>query len=276
MPEVLIAPTGTANLASVQAAFRRLGAEPRVAESPQQDRGRLARHAARRGRVRPRAWRPAARAVAGQWRSCGGQFCTLGAAQADHADRAADQRPGALLISGHSSSGPLGTTSVTLLVSVPKPEPCLGHVIGNDQVDALARGLVRGALERAGLGREADDDRLVGRRWRAAVGRPRPGCRSSARAPASARRRRGRSSCLAAVSRPEIGDGRGHDQRVRVGRAARTAARISAALGASNEVDAARAVALTSCRGSASPAAPRSSAAWAIATPILPVERLPM
>ena len=33
MPEVLIAPTGTANLASVQAAFRRLGAEPRVAEN---------------------------------------------------------------------------------------------------------------------------------------------------------------------------------------------------------------------------------------------------
>jgi glutamine amidotransferase len=36
MPEVLIAPTGTANLASVQAAFRRLGAEPQVAESPQE------------------------------------------------------------------------------------------------------------------------------------------------------------------------------------------------------------------------------------------------
>jgi imidazole glycerol phosphate synthase glutamine amidotransferase subunit len=32
MPEVLIAPTGTANLASVQAAFRRLGAEPLLAE----------------------------------------------------------------------------------------------------------------------------------------------------------------------------------------------------------------------------------------------------
>src|SRR3954451_5361031 len=32
MPEVLIAPTGTANLASVLAAFRRLGGEPRVAE----------------------------------------------------------------------------------------------------------------------------------------------------------------------------------------------------------------------------------------------------
>lgn len=34
MPEVLIVPTGTANIASVMAAFRRLGAEPRVAESP--------------------------------------------------------------------------------------------------------------------------------------------------------------------------------------------------------------------------------------------------
>lgn len=34
MPEVLIVPTGTANIASVMAAFRRLGAEPRVAERP--------------------------------------------------------------------------------------------------------------------------------------------------------------------------------------------------------------------------------------------------
>ncbi len=32
MPEVLIVPTGTANIASVMAAFRRLGASPRVAE----------------------------------------------------------------------------------------------------------------------------------------------------------------------------------------------------------------------------------------------------
>ena len=34
MPEVLIVPTGTANIASVMAAFRRLGAEPRLAERP--------------------------------------------------------------------------------------------------------------------------------------------------------------------------------------------------------------------------------------------------
>ena len=33
MAEVLIAPTGTANIASVMAAFRRLGADPRVAET---------------------------------------------------------------------------------------------------------------------------------------------------------------------------------------------------------------------------------------------------
>jgi imidazole glycerol phosphate synthase glutamine amidotransferase subunit len=33
LPDVLIAPTGTANLASVLAAFRRLGAEPRVAQA---------------------------------------------------------------------------------------------------------------------------------------------------------------------------------------------------------------------------------------------------
>jgi len=34
MAEVLIVPTGTANLASVQAAFRRLGANPRISEDP--------------------------------------------------------------------------------------------------------------------------------------------------------------------------------------------------------------------------------------------------
>ncbi len=34
MPEVLIVPTGTANIASVMAAFRRLGATPRVAADP--------------------------------------------------------------------------------------------------------------------------------------------------------------------------------------------------------------------------------------------------
>ena len=33
MAEVLIVPTGTANIASVMAAFRRLGAAPRVSES---------------------------------------------------------------------------------------------------------------------------------------------------------------------------------------------------------------------------------------------------
>jgi imidazole glycerol phosphate synthase glutamine amidotransferase subunit len=33
MPEVLIVPTGTANIASVMAAFRRLGAAPRVSEN---------------------------------------------------------------------------------------------------------------------------------------------------------------------------------------------------------------------------------------------------
>ena len=34
MPEVLIVPTGVANTASVMAAFRRLGAEPRLADRP--------------------------------------------------------------------------------------------------------------------------------------------------------------------------------------------------------------------------------------------------
>jgi len=33
MPKVVIVPTGTANIASVVAAFRRLGADPRISES---------------------------------------------------------------------------------------------------------------------------------------------------------------------------------------------------------------------------------------------------
>lgn len=36
MPEVLIVPTGTANIASVAAAFRRLGAAPRLSERPEE------------------------------------------------------------------------------------------------------------------------------------------------------------------------------------------------------------------------------------------------
>ena len=40
MPEVLIVPTGVANVASVQAAFRRLGAEPILSADP--DRVRAA------------------------------------------------------------------------------------------------------------------------------------------------------------------------------------------------------------------------------------------
>jgi imidazoleglycerol phosphate synthase glutamine amidotransferase subunit HisH len=36
MTEVLIVPTGTANIASVMAAFRRLGAAPRLGEDPRE------------------------------------------------------------------------------------------------------------------------------------------------------------------------------------------------------------------------------------------------
>ena len=35
----------------------------------------------------------------------------------------------------------------------------LGHVVGDEEVDALAAELLGGALERPGLGREADEDR---------------------------------------------------------------------------------------------------------------------
>ena len=106
----------------------------------------------------------------------------------------------------------------------------LGDVVGHEQVDALASELVRGAVERAGLGREADEDR--GGRDRARSSRspvrsvpwtsraiwPRTsGVGSSSRV-----RPAPRSSLWSArVDRPEVGDGRGHDQRVEAGRAVR-------------------------------------------------------
>ena len=52
MPEVVIVPTGTANIASVMAAFRRLGAEPRVSERRGGRRRGVACHAAGRRHVR--------------------------------------------------------------------------------------------------------------------------------------------------------------------------------------------------------------------------------
>ena len=83
--------------------------------------------------------------------------------------RAARSATSRLDSSGSSSRDPSAARIVTRLVSVPKPGAGLGDVVGDEQVDALAAELLGGPLERAGLGREADQDRdgperLAGRR----------------------------------------------------------------------------------------------------------------
>ena len=74
--------------------------------------------------------------------------------------------------------------------------PRLGHVVGDEQVEALRVQLAGGPVERAGLRREPDEDRAGPERLRPGPGRgrgrsgrPRPGCRASARARGSVRRR---------------------------------------------------------------------------------------
>ena len=57
MPEVVIVPTGTANIASVMAAFRRLGAEPRVSESAGRGRARRRTSCCRASARSARRWR---------------------------------------------------------------------------------------------------------------------------------------------------------------------------------------------------------------------------
>ena len=76
---------------------------------------------------------------------------------------------------------------MTRFVSVPNPEPGLGDVVGDEQVDALAAELVGGPVERAGLGREPDED---GRASGSRVARRR--CRAAAIRATSARRSGGR------------------------------------------------------------------------------------
>ena len=79
---------------------------------------------------------------------------------------------------GRSSRDPSAARIETRLVSVPKPGAGLGDVVGDEEVDALAAELLAGALERARLGGEPDEDRA---RVRAARGSARRRCRGRGR-----------------------------------------------------------------------------------------------
>ena len=154
----------------------------------------------------------------------------------------------------------------------------LRDVVGDEEVDALAAQLLGGALERAGLGREADEDRPRRARARRAAGDASAGCpgvgsssRLSADPRSSFRSRRiaGRKSATAAAmtraSKPAGASA-----------SARAASR-SAVDSASTTVRAASSGSGTSRLAAMSVTrAPRSSAASATATPIFPVERFPM
>ena len=77
--------------------------------------------------------------------------------------------------------------STTRFVSVPKPEPGLGDVVGDEQVDALAAELVGGPLERPGLGREPDEDRAAAPASRGAAAADAPARMSSVGSSSSVR-----------------------------------------------------------------------------------------
>ena len=105
--------------------------------------------------------------------------------------------------------------------------PASATSLATSRSTPLRRSFSRGALERAGLGREADEDRA---RVGAARGSGRRRCRArgrsarsrragpaSARAGASSASARGQLG-LGGLDRPEVGDRRGHDQGVEPGR----------------------------------------------------------
>ena len=191
----------------------------------------------------------------------------------------ARRRPRACVCSGRSARDPSAARIDTRLVSVPKPEPGLGHVVRDEQVDALAPELVGGPLERARLRGEPDQDRdRLQRLARGgavaveAVGDPGDlgeEVRGRLQLGASGRRSRGELG-LGRVDRPEVGDGRGHDQRVEAGgrrpdpgsgAAARRAARRSSRPG---RPSAAGGRSTSTFAATSVTRAPRSSAASAI------------
>ena len=172
----------------------------------------------------------------------------------------------------------------------PEARARLGDVVGDEQVDALAPELLGGAVERPGLRREADEDRhglerLARRRAlaveprairaisarRSGVGSSssvRPSPRSSLRSAGVAGRKSATAAAMTSASKPGAPS-------ARVDGAQQRGAQVGGRLDADDRRR--RAGSGTSTLAAISVTrAPRSSAASAIATPILPVERLPM
>ena len=138
-----------------------------------------------------------------------------------------------------SSEAPSAARIVTRFVSVPNPDPARPRRWRRGGRRPCAA-LFRRPVQRARLGREADEHR-TGRAARSRAGparrRPRPGCpavgsSSSVRPVAAASLR------SAAVARPEVGHGGGHDERVEPALAPSPATRpahLRSAVGASDD-----------------------------------------
>ena len=180
------------------------------------------------------------------WVSCGMRLSlrgpVAGVQRRGRPGRGSRRRPRAWRAAAGRSARPSADEDRDVVRVGPEARARLGHVVRDEEVDALAAELVGGPIERAGLGGEPDEDR------------PRLGRRSRRARAATAgedvlgrlelegqARRRGRASSSAAVARPEVGDGRGHDQRVRAGdRGPDGAAHLGGRLGADDEQPSAR------------------------------------
>ena len=194
-----------------------------------------------------------------------------GVPRRDDADRAAGRRPRPWSAAATVRRRP-GAMIVTRLVSRPEAGALLGDVVRHEQVDSLAFGLRR---RRGRASQSRPRSRPAAARWRSPRARV---------ADASARMSSVGSSSSVRPARPQLGGGsvaggsrrrrppsrarrrreRGQDGVAHLG--GRSARRTSAVLGQ-----------LHGCIPTISVTrAPRASAASAMATPILPVERLPM
>ena len=195
-------------------------------------------------------------------------------------------------MSGSSSRLPSASRIVTRLVSVPNPEPASETSFATSRSTPLRRSL---SAARSSEPVSAANPTRKGRG--SAARRVTPPSRSSPRAirATSARMsgvgfelegrasRRVRASVSAGRRRPEVGDRRGHHERVEArpsspsGVGERGAGGAHLAGGLDGHDRGVRPVAATSRFAATSVTrAPRSTAALATATPIFPVERLPM
>ena len=195
--------------------------------------------------------------------------------------RGSRRRPRAWRAAAGRPASPSADRIETRFVSVPKPEPASATSLATRRSTPLRRSL---SAARSSEPVSAANPTRIGRgSGRPSARRPprrrRRGCPRSARARGSGRRR-GRASSSAAVARPEVGDGGGHDQGVAPpadrGRAT-SRAHLGGRLGADDvQPRLAAAATLDAGRRSASPARRDRGPPAAMATPILPVERLPM